>query len=260
MSNVVLLFSPGLDSFLGNWYASKAIGEHEKLTRMYIDINSRYSEYEIEFLKKWYTKDEVMIVPGPDMSKLETPSAYIPNRNAILASLAQAITSADYVMLNATYDDRVSDGSMLFREHLSNALSVSSQKTIVVDSWLKHREKAEHVAEFANAYPERKLELLTKTFSCYSEDLYEEDNLEYFQKTEHGYEEIGKTTVYGCLECPACYRRMCALVSANLYVPFFNHSLVEEYTTKGIDSDVYPFRAKTMDNYYHFMKWFGSGD
>ena len=259
MKTTVLLFSPGLDSFLGNWLVSKNLEKDEELIRMYIDIKSRYSKFEIEFLMKWYG-NQITFISGPDMSSLETKTAFVPNRNAILSSLAQAYTSADRVLLNATMNDRVADGSVQFRNVMSDVLHISNEKPVLVDSPLFRNEKSFWVKQFAEEHPDKKLDLLNKTFSCYNADLYEEEDLPYFKHDGKEFIEVGKTTVFGCMECSACYRRFCALTAANLYVPFYDFNLIEEYMKKNIDAETYPKRVETMKNYLEFMKWFGCGD
>jgi len=259
MKKIALLFSPGLDSFLSNWMMSS--GDDVDIERIYFNIGSRYSEYEMDFLKKWYPPNFVKIYSMCNLGSLEDDKAFVPNRNAILATTAQAITDADIVVLNATMDDRVFDGSIDFRKSLSKTLSISCNKKVTVTSYLEGKEKSEWVEEYAlshTAYPSKIMDLLNKTFSCYNSSLYEEENLPYFQKTHNGFVEVGQTTMYGCNECVACYRRLCALTAANIFVPFYDFGIVEKYVKNtDIDPSVYPCRCKTIQDYYNFMKWFG---
>lgn len=252
---VVILFSPGLDSFLGDWISKKTFNNGEEIEKVYVDINSRYSQFEIDFLTKWYD-NQIKILPGPDMSKLETESAFVPNRNAILACVAQAYTSADIIIFNATFDDRVSDGSVEFRGSLSEVLTITNKRYISVKSLLKDKEKSKHVEEFIQENPEKRLDLLNKTYSCYNSDLFEFCDVPYFKRNsnENSYIEEGKTIMYGCMSCVACYRRLCALTAANIYVPFYDQKIIDEYMKKDIDKKIYPNRYKTMLNYYNFVK------
>ncbi len=259
MENTVLLFSPGLDSFLGDWVLSKSAETDEKITRIYFDINSRYSTYEVGFLKRWYPENFVKILKGPDMSKLEDDSSYIPNRNAVLATLAQSYTNADRVLLNATFDDRVSDGSIEFREHLSKTLSVSSGKKVIVDSLLKQYEKTTWVKKYIDENPNQILKVLEKTFSCYNVKLYNVVKFSYFRKTEKGYEEAGKiNTMWGCMSCVACYRRLCSFILSNIYVPFNKIEIINKYIDSNIDEKLYPKRLETVREYYNFTNWYNN--
>ena len=256
MKKIALLFSPGLDSFLSNWMMSS--DDDVDIERIYFNIGSRYSQYEIEFLRRVYPKNFVQIHSMCNLGSLEDEKAFVPNRNAVLACMAQAITNADTVVLNATMDDRVSDGSIDFRKSLSETLSISCGKKVLVTSFLEQKEKSDWVKLFSDKCPERRLELLNKTFSCYNKTLYEEDNLPYFEKQGNEYVEVGKTTVYGCGECVACYRRLCSLTAAGIFVPFYDFGIVEKYVNNTtIDPSVYPCRYKTIQDYHNFMRWFG---
>jgi 7-cyano-7-deazaguanine synthase in queuosine biosynthesis len=257
--NDVLLFTCGLDSFLANDLLIQN-PHFQQLHRVYFNVHSRYSEYEIDFLKKWYPSSCVDIIDILDLEKYEKPDAYLPNRNLMLLTLAQSIYDADFIWLNGTRDDRVSDNNTEFREAAERVLSISSGKNVSIKSVLDKVEKTEAVKEYCDFHknPEKTLELLSKTFSCYSEDLYEDQDLQYFKKTNNGYEEIGKTNVYGCMECPACFRRMCALTAANLYVPFYDFPLVKKYRfDDNLDEKMYPNRVKSIKDYYEFMEYCG---
>lgn len=256
MSTTVLLFSSGMDSFIGNWYVKYLLQPDDKLIRLYVNIHSRYSDYELNLLNRWYPKDYFKVLDVCSLRSVERDDAFVPNRNAIIAALAQSYMNADRIFFNATKDDRVFDGSVEFRDNMSKTLSVSMGKPIIVDSVLKEYEKAEWISKYCGENNTRIMQLAEKTYTCYNKDLYEEE-VPWFQKTAHGFEESGKILIYGCLECVACYRKLCALTSANIYIPFLDFNLCREYFDKKIDEEQYPVRAKTIKDYFGFMSWFG---
>lgn len=261
MKQITLLFTPGLDSFIANKIILKNLKEDEKLTRVYFDLGHRYADYEVDFLRIWYEKDYFDVCKNIYLGNLEKDNAYIPNRNLIIATCAQSIYNSDVIYLNGVKDDRVSDNDKRFRELASSVLSKTAQKEVEVLSPFAEYEKSEIVKWYADdCYTQNELlEILEKTFSCYDEDLYEELDMPYFKKiNDEDYEELGKTNVYGCMSCPACYRRMSALTAANLFVPFYDFSIIKKYyLDKSISEQDFPNRVKTIREYFKFMDWFG---
>jgi len=260
--SIVLLFTPGLDSFLANEQLTDLYGLNDDVTfnRVYFNLQHVYALAETELLKTWYPNSKYFTISNIlNMQALETPSAYIPNRNILLLSLAQSLFDADTLYLNGVFDDRVSDNLEVFRQLAASTLSQSREKPVEVKTLFTNTEKAEAVRQFTEHNPHRRMELLTKTFSCFSNTFYEEEELSYFRKTgTNEYIEEGKTTVYGCMECTACFRKMCALTAANIYVPFFDFSVVRKYQEENaVSRDTHPNRARSIDDYYKFLNWFG---
>lgn len=268
---IVQLFSPGLDSFMAYYFLKSSITKSE-VKRVYFDLNCRYSKYEVEFLKRYYTSEEVEIISNViDLGKYEREDAYIPNRNLLLVSLAQGIFDADIIYLNGVKDDRVSDNTSIFRKTLSEHLSIIAEKEIQVKSVFENYEKSQAVREYIETIDNNPIDLLTKTFSCYNKELYLEENLSYFKKNNsniEAYLESGKIDLYGCLECPACYRRLCALTYADIYVPFFDYKISKKYFNEVIEQMPNNLkgkrmnvsltnRSKTIMDYHHFLTWMG---
>lgn len=261
--NITLLFTPGLDSFVADSILSKHLKEDDVFTRVYFNLKHRYAEYELDFLRKWYPPGYFKICNSIYMGYLEKDNAYIPNRNLILVSYAQSLFNSDIIYLNGVKDDRVSDNDEKFRKQASSILTKTSGKTVKVLSLFDTLEKSEIVENYCNTVSdEQKKNLIEKTFSCYDKDLYEEADMPYFKKVdEDHYEEIGKTTIFGCMSCAACFRRMCALTAGNLYVPFFDFTIIKKYYEDVLQNKIsrkyFPNRIRTINNYYKFMLWFG---
>ena len=260
--NVVQLFTPGLDSFLAYEFLKQKYSE-KQIRRIYIDLKCRYSQYEIDFLRKLYSEDEVEVISNVvNLGKYEQENAHVPNRNLILVSVAQGLTNCDEIYINGVKDDRVSDNTFKFRETLSEHLSVIAEKEIRVKSVLEHQEKSEAVKKYTDSRENKSIDLLTKTFSCYNKELYLEENLSWFEKNETSTQsfdrfiEKGKVNIYGCLECVACYRKLCALTNANIYVPFFNYATSKQYNDSKMNCEM-PNRIQTIKNYHQFLSWMG---
>jgi len=258
--SIVQLFTPGLDSFLA-YYQLQQKYKKESIRRIYIDIKSRYSQYEIDFLKNLYSDEEIEIISNIDLSKIEKENAHVPNRNILLITLVQSITNCDVIYINGVKDDRVSDNTFDFRKSMSNLLSSVSEKDVQVKSILDNCEKSTLVEQYIQN-GNNKLDLLEKTYSCYNKEFYIEENLSIFEQIKFNtripeFREIGKFNVHGCLECVACYRRMCALTFANIFVPFYNFKLSKEYYDSKISNVLYPNRVKSIKKYHEFLSWFG---
>ena len=58
MKKVVQLFTPGLDSYLANFFLTEQVKKGEiELHRLYFDLKSRYSVNELNFLTSFYSSD-----------------------------------------------------------------------------------------------------------------------------------------------------------------------------------------------------------
>jgi len=220
----VLLFTPGLDSFLADFVLRR---DHKKknVEKMYINLNSLYSQYEIDFLNKLDYKNFHIYDDKLDIFTLETDTHYVPNRNMLLCAMAQAIQDADIIYLNGTKCDRVSDNTKTFRKSLSRVLSLSSGKNVEVKSVLANKEKYSWCQYYASVYPkfDKRLKLLTNTYSCFYGDFCESDVpkkvVGVYTKLPSGkFKKRRELEHLGCLTCDACFRKLCALTGAGLYV------------------------------------------
>ncbi len=258
----VMLFSPGLDSYLANYLLMHSLKE-EPLTRVYFDLCSRrYSLTEVNFLRKLYNKKYVKIDGRVFLGDLEHADAHIPNRNAVLCTLAQAVYDADVVYLNGVKCDRVSDNNSQFRKSMSRLLTKSAGKIVLVSSVLSSKEKVswcKYYAEQVKSIDER-MKLITNTFSCFTEN----ENLSFkkipvyeYDEYDDVYEELTDVEYPGCLRCDACFRKVCALTGANLYVdmpkPYKFREKFDPLLNDKTFCRKYPARTKSIKRYINFL-------
>jgi 7-cyano-7-deazaguanine synthase in queuosine biosynthesis len=255
--NIVLCFTPGIDSFLTNYFINQynLVKNEDNFFKVYFDFHTRYSKYEINFLKKLYG-NSVDIFDAVNLSNFEKDNAHVPNRNLIIATLAQSIYNADKIIFSGCADDRVSDNTDSFYSSCSDVLTKTAEKKVSVKSLLINYEKSENVNyyKFLKFDCNEKLpnfKIIENTFSCFNNILYTKNiNLKYYIANSVCEKEIHYT---GCLECNACFRKNCALTAMNFYLPFNNIDLVKKYLN---DSDIvnnFPSRYHTIENYYKFL-------
>ncbi len=246
----VLAWTPGLDSFLTDYNLRK---DATKITRVYCDLNSRYSTNELEFLDLMYADNYFEISHNLNINDIEQTDAYVPNRNLLIATILQGKYDADRVYLSGVLDDRVSDQGFNFYGRASSVLSDIAGKDVIVSSMLGYKEKTTWCLDYVNENTgKEKFNLISNTYSCFESDWYSQ-TLPIYMKWEDKYIQISEETVVGCRRCPACYRRLCAIAGAGMYVPFINTDLVINYISK-IDKNEFPHRYNAAVVYSNFVR------
>ena len=91
----VLLYSGGLDSYIG----AKVLGSDWDLA--YFDIEHKYAKKEIETMTSLSLPFDIHSSLSLKEQWIEHESGFIPQRNPLLISLAQAIYDADEIALCA---------------------------------------------------------------------------------------------------------------------------------------------------------------
>jgi len=263
MKKVVLLFSPGLDSYLSNSILSKR--NDIELYRIYFDC-CRYSSNEIDFMKYRYdlitslyewteNKPYVNISKDLNFRDIEQENAHIPNRNLMFVTAASAMyPDADEIYINSMKDDRAPDSERFLFEDYAPILSDSVEKKVEIKSLFWEKEKAQVVLEFI-CEGGSGIDLLLHTYSCFDEKMYNEKFPVYnCLETVSGnmYKYFGEFFISGCRKCSACFRRACALTAANIYIPFDNKELIEKYRPN-VDAKLYPERHQTIKKYLEFL-------
>lgn len=263
MKKVVLLFSPGLDSYLANHILSKK--KDIELHRIYFDC-CRYSFNEILFMQNRYHTEtgstgfisdnlEVRIYQDYNFRDIEHDDAHIPNRNLMFVTAASSLyPDADEIYINSMKDDRAPDSERFLFEDYAPILSDSVEHQVEIKSLFWEKEKAYAIPEYL-ANGGTGLDLLMHTYSCFDKNFHEEKVPVYnCLDTASGnmYIYQGSFFVAGCRCCAACFRRACALTAANIYIPFCNKKLAEGYRNK-VDSKLYPERYTTIKNYLEFL-------
>ena len=252
MLKKIICFTPGLDSNLICRYFGDSIVEYQKV---YFNLNSMYSNNELKFLSNYYCKNDYDIIYNLNLGDIENKkTAHVPNRNLLMVTMAAAKYNADEVILGGVADDRVSDNNDDFYNLASQVLSHTMGKDVFVYSPLSHKEKSEWVKELVQPNDAvDALKIINGSYSCFSPK-FEETNLQIYMYDATGrVNSFMNTMVAGCRKCPACYRRLCALTAAGIYVPFDDTKMVINYVDS-INKNVHPNRYKSAVDYSRFIK------
>jgi len=248
----VLTFTPGLDSFISNWILTK---HNKKFKRVYFHLRGAYNNREVSVLRSTYGMDYVDVNYDLSIENIEEKqTAHVPNRNLLLITMAQSLYGANKIYISGVKDDRTNDQGQSFYDNASSILSQCAGKQVTVESVLIEKEKYVWCKEYAQENLDTKMDLLTKTYSCFDpgSDPIEREQFVY-EEHDKRFKIIGREVVRGCLKCPACYRRLAALTGANIYTTFYNHTLVSEYVNK-IDPKTLPNRYVSAIKYLNFLE------
>lgn len=272
MRKVVLLFTPGMDSYLANFFLTiKSKEDNFELVRLYFDLRSRYSEDEKSLLDQWYgdesATETIHVSNAINISYAETADGHVYNRNLLLTTMASALyPESETIIINGMKDDRVCDNKKEFFDLFSLTLTQSIEHPINILSIFWDNEKTEAIKKYLELGGPR-FDLLNKTYSCFTSNevsrykptkntmIYEMDD-----KTG-SFKKLGYFSINGCLKCPACFRRLCALTAANIYVPFNDMNLVIKYNEPGyIDKNIHPNRYESLVKYTKFLQYLIDGE
>jgi len=260
MSNIVHLFTPGVDSFVSDWMLNTTT-HTDKITRVYFNTGCRYSDIEDQFLVNTRDRSYFYTDFSLTMGDIEHEDAHIPNRNLLFISMAQARYNADIIYINGVKDDNVSDNTFSFYNKISKLLSDISGKPVLVESKTINYEKSECCKKYTDSAPEEdKYRILTDTYSCFSNNL-ERHSVDVHRINDNDRFEIVKyMTISGCLKCPACFRKMCALTHANIFIPFNNADIINTYFNRvnSGNMDHTPIRKSTIIKAKNFLNWYAT--
>jgi len=215
----VLLYSGGIDSYIGYYYLHKP-------QLISFDLGSRYTEKEFKYnpLKntniifdsslKWLGQQEEIL------------NAHIPFRNLHLA-LTAVTKYSDTVYICGLKDDNMTDKNKEVFKLWSEHFSFLEDKKIQILSPFWEMTKEDVVKWYSQNYDKNNL---LKTISCYSED----------------------DTLY-CGGCQACFRKACALFSIGLILPFYDKKILNYYQDR-LDKNLYnKQREDTMREYIRYV-------
>jgi len=252
MTKKVHLFSPGLDSYLVTRYLGDLEVEYKKV---YCNIVSMYSGNELDFLNKYYGKRDYEVLYNLNLRDIEDKhSAHVPNRNLLLVTIAASVYDADEIILGGVLDDRVSDNNDEFYNYASQILSYTMGKDVLVYSPLSTKEKTEWLKQYV--IPSNQVSImraLSGTYSCFSSEFYEQ-TVPVFIWDGKEYVEIMKTLTCGCLNCPACYRKLCALAGAGVFTPFMGVKMAIDYVDR-INKEEHPNRWQSAVDFANFLDY-----
>ena len=218
--NSVLLYGGGIDSYIANFYIREVLQDFPQL--VYYKLGHKYEKYEYETIKK-HANSVVEYVNSIKLGDTEQSDAFIPNRNLLLAMHAAGKFEASTVYIVGSKSDRVSDNNKEIMDDLSNIISKSLSRRVVVTSpfWNVYKED---MVDWYVKYFGTPTKLLTETFSCYNGNpsrkiVYKDLLLEI----------ENKANIKECLNCPACFRKCAVLFKTGIYVKFENIHIVNRY-------------------------------
>lgn len=192
----ILLYSGGMDSYLIDklWKPDR---------RIYVDMHTRYSQQEIDCIKK--RRNDVEFIDFP-LGQWEREDKIIPLRNLYLPMVICNITGDEDVdiCLGATNSDRVLDKSQEYVEKATDILSYLYQP----QWWIPEGKKVRVNIDYKKYTKEDLLKMYmdqggdldkayNESFSCYEPD--EEGNI--------------------CHKCKPCFRKFVAFASVGYEFP-----------------------------------------
>lgn len=198
MVRKIVLYSGGLDSFIGLWLLRR---ESPDWTPVYFDLNTRCAAKE----RRHIAEPDAHIVEGMlNLSHIERDSGFIPQRNVMLCAAAQAVYDATDIALCSVADDVYADNDALFHALITPALTKTSRDTngigTIVFSPLTNLSLEKEGARFSA--------LMTKSEAVARYLLFGGDP-EALRRTVSCYDPVELS----CGQCKACTRRAEALLA-----------------------------------------------
>lgn len=186
MSEHILLFSGGLDSYIGYHYLKEELGL--SVTPLYVNLNHRYNYFEelaIHRLETYGFIENVVHDHRLSLADKEEADAHIPMRNSFLAHIAALYGDNIWLVVQKGEMD-LPDRSPAFFEEISRLLTLLKDRSIKVSTPFSELSKKDMV----KWYKEKGLPLegLKCTHSCYN-----------------------PRDLQPCGNCGACFRRWVAM-------------------------------------------------
>ena len=209
----IILVSGGVDSFAAyKCYTQELIDYEWENIPVFIDYKGMYTHKEKEVVRELYGDSLYIIEDLFDFSKFENQSsAYIPNRNVLLAlGVLFHFPEADEIIMAGLKDDNVSDKTKEAFAKITAMLNETHSKTVKVVSPFWETNKSEVVSFLLERGVDK--EELFKTCSCYH-----------------------SSNEKWCGECRSCFRRFCAFFDNDIIdpkMPFFKNELLMKFYEK----------------------------
>ena len=200
----VLLFSGGIDSYVGYFYLKKTLSL-ENLKTVYFDLGAPYNKREIEVVKKLIPEtiiDESLKVGDTQRGV----NAFIPYRNMLIAMLCAKY--GKHIWICGLKDDKVEDKNPKAFEEMTKCLNFISkpEDEVKIDSPFWGMTKAQVVKWYMDNVDSTG-ESLLNTISCYDGN----------EKTNY------------CGRCPSCFRKFNALKENGINIEFYNQEMLNDY-------------------------------
>jgi 7-cyano-7-deazaguanine synthase in queuosine biosynthesis len=235
MKKEVVLCSTGLDSFILTRYLNL---HHHDFDCLYFNHGGKYVETEMKYLDP-----SVKIITNLCFKDIELPDAFIPNRNILMAVMANSL-GYNKIWIGGSASDRVQDNNKKVFEQLSEFLTKMTGRIIEVDSpfWDCYKE---NMIQWFIKNGGISHDLVTKTFSCFYPLIKP-------QKIKMNYNYFMDNFEYDtpeCLNCPACFRKCASMWSADHFIPFYNKSIIKKYKDEFTNCLIETPRSKNTLSY-----------
>jgi len=158
MKNLILLYSGGMDSYIGwEWL--------DRPATLYVDLGHKYREKELIAIQD--TIPDTKIIKNHVIGNYEKEDAEIPNRNLLLAIYA-ALEGANNIAVIVQKDEMsIPDRSDMFFDATSDLLSFLNGKEIEVFSPFVSMDKTDMVEWYVHR--DLPIQPLLDTVGCYSD-------------------------------------------------------------------------------------------
>ena len=257
MNKVILLRSPGIDSFVSKKFLDYLNENDNNIEYMEVFVN--FIETEQRFVTTVF-RDEfksTIKFDYPFVNRNERKldkNMYMPNRNLIIGASAVALArnfyfNADTLLFSGILDDNVFDNNKEFYSKLDSIMNDGVYPNIHTTSLLSNLSKVDIVRLYktllSRELHENPLDIATKTYSCFSPILssYTNDN---------------NVKVWGCRQCSACLRKLAALNSNEIvFIPFGSLETIEDYLVEHQEQFNKPelkYKKESITNYYEENK------
>lgn len=217
MNKGVILCSAGVDSYILRAYLT-----HHKhnFDNLYFDHGGRYVNKELHYLP-----DDVIVTKSLNLKDLEEESAFIPNRNILMATIAASM-GYDKIWIGGSASDRVNDNNKKVFDDLSEYLTGVNGRYIKIDSPFWNVYKEDMIRWFYNNKVGCVSDLVDYTFSCFN-PIKKKKTREYkVGAVYYSYK------TYECHGCSACFRKSAALHSIGIMIPFYNSIIASKYQSE----------------------------
>lgn len=225
--DVVVLYSGGIDSFICYEYVlNNILKDNQSLGAVYFYLRSKYSNIELESIEE--SGRDVVVDHSLKLGDIEQEDATIPLRNILLATMA-ASRYSNIIYIGGSMSDRVPDNNKEVFTKLSDTLRYASDdNSIFIDSPFWNMYKEDMVEWYCRKFDNAAINLLYSTFSCYNPTSIRQSVQvnTLFKNSSISYDS------HHCFKCPACFRRNACLLEAGLFLPFWNHDIVNKYKTE----------------------------
>ena len=221
MEKSVVLYTTGIDSHILLQYVRTHIDPNT--VPVYFQIGARYSTIEQNMVETFEPK--AIIDTSLYMKDMEQDSAFIPNRNILLTTMAVSKYSKR-VFIGGSKSDRVSDNNEKCFDELSRFLTaIDGKDVITITSPFWHVYKDDMVNWYVKSQQGNKgvEKLVHETFSCFRPEVANKVSNYHFNKSD--YEVVSRH----CYSCSACFRRNAVLYSAGIILPFYNEEIIQKY-------------------------------